>query len=61
MRNKAREIIIIGGLGIDAVQRLSALPGILAVPFLKGQFWQWMEESTEPHFQSFDKRNGKSG
>jgi len=23
--------------------------------FLKGQFRQWMEESTEPHFQSFGK------
>ena len=54
-RNKAREIKTIGGLGIDAVQRLSAFPGIVAVPFLKEQFRQWTEESTEPHFQSFDK------
>jgi len=28
---KAREIKTVGGTGIDAVQRLSALPGIIAV------------------------------
>ena len=31
------------------------MPGILAVSFLKGQFQQWKEETTEPHFQSCDK------